>query len=208
MCDWYIVVCLYSCYHSCVQFSAFGLHLACCLLSAEPVSCGWEGFSQGVSARRPGVDVDSHVSYLKSESRYSGAGSLPQSSTGTWYGCAQICSGVTATAQSTFNNYWCICIYLHFKIEFMLHCVVKLKVQCSAVQCSTVQCSTVQYSAVQYSAVQYSAVQYSTVQYSTVQYSTVQCSTVQYSAVQYSTVQYSTVQCSTVQYSTVQCSAV
>jgi hypothetical protein len=116
------------CYHSCVQFSASGLHLACCLLSAEPVSCGWEGVSHSVSTRRPGVDMDTHVSYLASESRYPGAGSLPQSSTSARYGCTQICSGVIPTAQGTFNDYWCSCIYLQFKIEFMFHCIVKLKV--------------------------------------------------------------------------------
>jgi hypothetical protein len=117
------------CYHSCVQFSAFGPqpHLACCLLSAQPVSRGREGFPHGVSTRRPGVDMDTHVSYLASESRYSGAGSLPQSSTSTWYGCMQICSGATPIGQGTFNDYCYSCVYLQFKIEFMLHFIVKLK---------------------------------------------------------------------------------
>jgi hypothetical protein len=71
--------------------------------------------------------MDTHVSYLASESRYSGAGSLPQSTTSAWYGCTQICSGVTPVAQGTFNGYCCIYVYLQFKIEFILHFIVKLK---------------------------------------------------------------------------------
>lgn len=61
------------------------LHQVCHLLSAEPVPCGWEGISHGVPTWRPGLDVDTHMSHLTSESRYPGAGSLPQSSTSSWY---------------------------------------------------------------------------------------------------------------------------
>jgi hypothetical protein len=106
--------CKSCCYHSPVECSAFVLHAVCCLLSAQSVSCGWEGFPQSVSTRRPGVDMDANVSYLASESRYSGTGSLPQSSTSTRYGYTPICSDITHIAQGRYNDYWYICVYLQF----------------------------------------------------------------------------------------------
>jgi hypothetical protein len=123
--------CKSSCYHSSVEYSAIGLQLVCCLLAAQRIPCGREGFSQGVSSRRPGVDMDANVSYLASESRYSGTGSLPQSSTGTRYGHAHICSDITHFAHGRYNDYWCAHVYLQFTTGFLLHFVVKFKAHCN-----------------------------------------------------------------------------
>jgi len=60
----------------------------CCFLSVEWVPCSWESFSHSVSTWRSGLDMDTHMSYFTSESRHFGTGSVPQSSTSSWYSSA------------------------------------------------------------------------------------------------------------------------